>query len=73
MAGFDDSYNNEELISFMLMQEESVMKTSSNIKYELKNSFYDESRSKIDHTVDFKPVKYLEPSDEEIIKHFKCL
>jgi len=74
IAGFDDSYTNEELTMFMVKQEQTHTNTLGSIKYELeKMNYFDESVLKVDRTFDYKRAILFEPSEEEIVQYFKSL
>lgn len=68
---FVDSYTNEELIKFMLQQEERSIKLLVNMKFDLKNDVDNRVSSHIDSSLSYQDVNVLEPSDEEIIRHLK--
>jgi hypothetical protein len=68
---FADSYTNEELITFMLQQEERSIKLLVNKKFDLKSHVDNRVSSHIDSSLSYQDVKVLEPSDEEIVRHLK--
>ena len=68
---FADTYTNEELIAFMLQQEERSIKLLVTMKFDLKNHVDNRVSSHIDSSLSYQDLKVLEPSDEEIVRHLK--